>query len=331
MTELESEEIKHQIYLEQYKTGEVNKIIKIIDKANNQVKKALKETKGVYTKQRYTEINRLLKNLSKELKENISNSTDINGIIDYELRKQKKLFNIGTENINVDFMFPSVDQVRKSALFNPVTDTMTFQSYLEGIQQGFYTHWDSAIRTGYLTSETTNQIIKNVMGSVTKPLSVMDKGQMQTFKNSVTRNTRTVLQAFASETRREIYNRNSRYIKKVKYLSTLDRRTCLVCAEKDGKIFNLDEAPELPIHYNCRCVLVPVIVGIETVSDTRPMENGVTEGSVTYPEWLEKQSDEVQREILGASRYKLYKNGNDLDVFTENNNVLTLEELNKKL
>ena len=41
MTELESEEIKHQIYLEQYKTGEVNKIIKIIDKANNQVKKAL--------------------------------------------------------------------------------------------------------------------------------------------------------------------------------------------------------------------------------------------------------------------------------------------------
>ena len=332
MTQLENDEIKHQIYLERYKTGEANKIVKLLDDANKKIIKELKVVDSVYSKARYEELNRLLKALSKELKENIDTSTDIDGIIEYELEKQKKLFNVASKDVNVDFLYPSLEQVKKSALFTPIVPSMTYQSYLEGIQQGFYNQWDSAIRTGYLTSETTQKIIKDVMGSLTRPSQVLDKGTMTTLRNSVYRNTRTTLQAFASETRRAVYERDQEFISGYKFLATLDRRTCVICGNYDGKIFkNLEDAPAIPIHYNCRCVLVPIIKGVDVIADERPEEWGTVKGTVTYKEWLESQPDFIQKEILGERRYNMYKSGVSFDSFTEGFEILTLKELRDKL
>ena len=204
---------------------------------------------------------------------------------------------------------------------------MTYQSYLDGIQEGVYNTWDSAIRTGYMTSETTQDIVRSVLGSV----KGIDKGTMATLRNSIYRNTRTALQSFASETRMEIYKANSKYIQKLKFMATLDRRTCTVCGALDGKLFDIDEAPQLPIHYNCRCVLVPKIMGIDVVADERPMEGGVTGGTVTYPEWLKAQPPEIQKEILGANRYRLFQKGYPIESFIQGEEILTLKELNDKL
>jgi uncharacterized protein with gpF-like domain len=45
----------------------------------------------------------------------------------------------------------------------------------------------------------------------------------------------------------------------LRYLATLDGRTCLVCGPDDGRLFKRDEPrPSLPRHINCRCVYVPV-------------------------------------------------------------------------
>jgi SPP1 gp7 family putative phage head morphogenesis protein len=46
-------------------------------------------------------------------------------------------------------------------------------------------------------------------------------------------------------------------IEKVMWVSEMDHKTCSVCAELDGEIFPLNEAPPKQ-HYNCRCVLTPV-------------------------------------------------------------------------
>ena len=332
MTIIESDELRHQVYFERYKTGEVNKIIKIIDDANNRIKKEILKTRDISTKKRYEEINRYLSELSKDIKTNIESGADIDGVIDYETRKQKKFFNAVSKDVNVNFTYPTLKQIKKSALFNPIVPSMTFKSYLNDIQTGFYNQWDTAVRTGYLTNETTQDIIKNVMGSLQKPTEILDKGTMATFRNSIDRNTRTVLQAFANETRREIYSENEKYISGYKYLATLDRRTCEICGKYDGKIFKtLDDCPVLPIHYNCRCVIIPVIKGMEKIADERPDEWGVVEGSLTYKEWLSKLPPELQKEILGVRRYKLYKNGMSFDAFTKDNEILTLKELESKL
>ena len=46
-------------------------------------------------------------------------------------------------------------------------------------------------------------------------------------------------------------------VEKVKWVAEKDYKTCDVCKELDGEIFELDKAPDKQ-HHNCRCYLVPV-------------------------------------------------------------------------
>lgn len=44
-------------------------------------------------------------------------------------------------------------------------------------------------------------------------------------------------------------------IERVEWLAAEDERTCEVCGELDGQIFDIDKAPECPAHPLCRCTL----------------------------------------------------------------------------
>lgn len=46
-------------------------------------------------------------------------------------------------------------------------------------------------------------------------------------------------------------------VKKVRWRSKIDKRTCKVCRERDNKIYKLSEVPK-KTHYSCRCYLEPV-------------------------------------------------------------------------
>lgn len=46
-------------------------------------------------------------------------------------------------------------------------------------------------------------------------------------------------------------------VDKVKWIATVDKRTCEVCRERNGKIYELSKVPA-KTHYNCRCYLEPV-------------------------------------------------------------------------
>lgn len=46
-------------------------------------------------------------------------------------------------------------------------------------------------------------------------------------------------------------------IKKVQWVAEQDYKTCGVCSELDGAIFDLDKVPPKQ-HHNCRCYLIPV-------------------------------------------------------------------------
>jgi len=59
-----------------------------------------------------------------------------------------------------------------------------------------------------------------------------------------------------------MYRQNADVIDGVKWLATLDTRTCLQCAPLDGRIWppdQMDDVPRPPAHPNCRCAVVPYI------------------------------------------------------------------------
>lgn len=239
----------------------------------------------------------------------------------------------------VEFVFPSTEQIKTTALFKPI-DTkygLTFQSYLEGIEYGFYNTWDSAVRTGYMTGRTTQQIVKDVLGSLGKVGQVTNIGSIQSLKNSIYANTRTALQSFATETQRRVYEKNEQYFGdvapdgqryKYQYLATLDNKTCIVCGSCGGKLYkNYEDIPTIPQHRGCRCVILPYFnVGHEQIAS----KNGYTE-EISFNDWLREQDAQTQKEVLGKTRYELFKNGESIDQFVDNGRVLTISQLNDSL
>ena len=41
------------------------------------------------------------------------------------------------------------------------------------------------------------------------------------------------------------------------WVTQKDEKVCAECATKDGKIYTIKTLPPMPLHYNCRCFLIP--------------------------------------------------------------------------
>ncbi len=326
-----------QIALERYKTGQANEILNLLDEANSEIAKYIKKTSNVNTKARYKEIAKKLREISARLRKEVDENTDIDGLIEYELKKEKKLLGLINSKDKIQFVYPSLEQIKTAALFKPI-DTkygMTYKSYLDGIEEGLYNTWDTAVRTGYLTGQSTNQIVRNVMGKAGKIGEITEPGTIQRLRNSVYANTRTALQSFANETMQRVYSQNEQYFGdgesdyKYEYLATLDSRTCIVCGECDGKLYKtLNDCPPVPQHRGCRCVILPYF---NIKGDTRASRTGQIDADTTFENWLKEQDDGTQREVLGKSRYEMFKKGEKISTFVDNGRVITLDELNKKV
>ena len=342
MNSLENSVIRYQINFERYKNGQVNEIIGLLDKADAEISRFIRQTDGVVTKARYRQVAEKIREISKSLKNNVGENIDIEGLIEYELLKEKKLLDMSKKYIvnpkkEIIFKYPTLEQIKSAALFKPATDGLTYQSYLNGIEAGLFNTWDSAVRTGYLLGQSSKQIVRNVMGSVSQSDRLINAGTIQALKNSLSANTRTLLQSFASETRNMVYQANEKYLGdydssgdkyKYEYLATLDSRTCLVCAADDGKLFNdLNDknTPQLPRHRGCRCVIIPYF-NIE--GDTRASKDGYV-GRITFNDWLKEQDEETQKEVLGKTKYQIFQRKGRIEQFVDDGKVLPLTEIMK--
>jgi len=103
-----------------------------------------------------------------------------------------------------------------------------------------------------------------------------------------------------------------------RFLATLSTKTCLACGALDGKVFDTPEMPNVCLNENCRCIMLPVVKGMEGFDDddTRASEDGPVPASWTYEKWLKKQPAKIKWEILG-DYYERYKAGATLQDLAE--------------
>ena len=126
----------------------------------------------------------------------------------------------------------------------------------------------------------------------------------------------------------EIYALNQEFYEGYQWIAALDNSTCLICANLDNQIFDLlpdmeplndsqTTAPPQPIHKFCRCFMVPVLIG----------DRAATQAGPNYQDWLKRQSDADQLDILGPSRFALFKSGKEIRHFIKDNQIMTLKGL----
>ena len=160
---------------------------------------------------------------------------------------------------------------------------------------------------------------------------------MDNIENDAGRNIKDAFQFSGEMIRQSVYEANKEHFSGYQWVACLDYKTCLICAELDNKIFTSGhhmglfpaaggenviegEAPQQPIHPNCRCIMVPVLKGMEKDYAESP----------NYSDWLSRRNDKELMDILGPAKYKAYKNGMPIDRFVRDEKIATLKELAEK-
>lgn len=90
-----------------------------------------------------------------------------------------------------------------------------------------------------------------------------------------------------------------------------------ICRERDGKVYRIDEAPPLPFHWGERSVYVAVMKSLKELGlpfkdlapSTRASMDGQVPETLTYYDWLAKQSAERQDAVLGPARGAIFRRG----------------------
>lgn len=168
----------------------------------------------------------------------------------------------------------SYDLVRQEMIdraINSIIDGKNFSSRV----------WDN-------TNDLANRIYNDVLECVRtgKRPNAIAKKIKDDFGSSAyqaKRLVQTELARVVSDAQIDIY-KTSGVVKKVMWTATLESNTCDYCADLDGKYFNLDDAPKIPAHPNCRCCYVPVVDGWK--AKTRADNETKTEVNYqTFEEW----------------------------------------------
>jgi SPP1 gp7 family putative phage head morphogenesis protein len=239
--------------------------------------------------------------------------------------------------------------VIETAARNTPMQGQSFKKWFKKLEQNDFDRSWREIVEGVQSGKTTPEIINAVIG--TKEFSFMD-GVRQVSRRSASTLVRTSITHTTNTGRQKIWEDNSDFIQGVQWVSTLDSRTSPICRFRDGQVGAVSQDQNFkqpkgtqplsppfarpPAHPNCRSTMVAVTKSFEEMgldvkipAGTRASMSGQVAEKLTYYQWLEKQSEKIQREVLGETRFQLWKkDGVKPEKFHDDEGVLlTLEQL----
>ena len=317
---------RHQVFVQRYSTGVARRYNAGLKKTYSEILARLAEqdltaTSAAKLTAIRTEIDQILAKgdtqqqakLVKELNDFVLNEADFSG----------RLLSAGTA-AEFSATIPAAAQLETALAlktFQPA-GTNTLVNIEQAISKFGASNAESVrqvVRDGFLLGDTNATISQNIK-SVQKVANHQAEALARTMTNHA-----------SSVARSEIYAAND--IEQYQWLSTLDNRTTMTCAGRDGKIYDVQgDNPRPPAHFNCRSATIPVVdpeldLGGKGLGkrSARGLDGKSTEVSsqTTFGSWLKKQPAEFQDEYFGKftngdQKARLFKQGRlSIDKFTD--------------
>lgn len=218
---------------------------------------------------------------------------------------------------------PAIDgeSLYKQVKRKPYAGGQLVDQIFPNIAQNLRKKIEYVVRDGISNGQTSQQIIQRIKG--TKRLKYAD-GLLNESRNHIDAEVRTARAHVSSVVYSDTWKAlGFDYVRDV---ATLDGRTSLYCASIDGRIQKADGTQKKPpYHRRCRTVQVGCdetgsLSGLRPfVADDRPMRNipkdersgkiGQVNANETYAKWFARQDKTFQLNMLGKTRYELYKSG----------------------
>lgn len=206
------------------------------------------------------------------------------------------------------------------------------------------------IRLGMQQGETTGDLVRRIRGTAANGYA---DGIMEATYSETEALVRTSVQTVANAARTEVYHENDDIIGSIQWVSTLDSRTSPICMALDGLQWSLPDYepmghnkvyPGPTAHWGCRSTQIPVTKSWKELAtqnkriaarldkatpSVRASMNGEAAGGLKYEDWLKKQPVAVQQDILGPTKYNLWKSGKIgfTDLTNMSNRPLSVDKL----
>ena len=248
----------------------------------------------------------------------------------------------------------NADKVVSRFKTTPVASGALFDELFRDLAQSTRNQALYAIREGINSGLTNQEIIAQLRGKRTK---VGDKyiyvgGIVEQTKDKIEANVRTARSALANVAYDDTYSALGYEYRML--VAVLDGRTTKLCASLDGMIWKYND-PAIrrpPLHFRCRSILMgvdkdgmiagkrPFVAADKPLSKIPKDERGEVTGQVSantkFPSWFANQDAKFQKDWLGESRYKLYKQGNYpiekfIDPLGKEYTLKELEELDQEI
>ena len=233
-----------------------------------------------------------------------------NGLID--LGKSQLSFAFQNVQLGMGKLFnlepPTQKVASEFVLKEKLVDNKTLEAGWQGVSRAERVRLEQVIRKGISEGKTASEIAVDVRrGNVHK----------MTYQQSRAL-TVTAITSVIAQADHHVYSANGKFLQGWQYVAVLDRRTTMVCAHRDGKVFSLTQRSMLPpAHFNCRSTTVPVFKSWKDVADSEslrqirnknfknltPKQIAYYDGALptreSYNDWLLRQPKEIQLRHLG--------------------------------
>jgi len=205
------------------------------------------------------------------------------------------------------------------------------------------------MRLGIAEGETNAALVRRIRGGTQN--GDMVQGFMDVSRRNAESLVRSATQAVSQKSRQGLYEANQDLVKALQWVSTIDLRTTLECATRDGLTYTVEGHEPIDhtlpwgggpgnLHWGCRSTSVPVLKSlrelgfdIDVPASTRASMDGQIAEDTTFEGWLSRQSKERQDANLGAGRADLWRDGKIKfrDLVDGNGRELTLAELRERV
>lgn len=313
------ETVLHRIALSRYSTATVRKVLALLNRTDQRlVERILRaDNEGrdpVQLENLLREVRALQADgwtvLRGQLGEDIGGLADVERIFSERLVRQAGQ----TAGLALTTNAPTTAQVIAAVNARPFQGRF-LKDWLSDAEAGAAKRVRDTLRQGFVEGRSVTALVREIRG--TRANGYRD-GVLEISRRGAEAMVRTALTHTAAVSAKETYEAMG--VEEATFLAVLDSRTTLTCANLNGQTFKLERFPWPPRHINCRSTSLPVVKGTPKVE------------TPSYADWLKRQKDEVQNDILGVRKAQLFRSGKlTLDRFTDNaGRVVTLEQLQKR-
>ncbi|HEU0264328.1 MAG TPA: phage minor head protein, partial [Geobacterales bacterium] len=239
-------------------------------------------------------------------------------------------------SITLDMVTPTPEQLAAIATSKPFQGGL-LSEWFGGLAEAKQTVVRQAIRLGMTEGETIDQMVRRLAG--TRANRYTD-GALEITRKNAEAVVRTAVNHTSNQAQQMLFAFNEELVKGWTFLATLDSRTTITCASLSGSEWPTGEGPIPPRHVRCRSFALPRLatfrdLGIdieEFPAGQRASMGGPVSAELSFTDWLKGQGADTQKNILGARRAELFREGGlSVDKFTDRKGVVyTLDELRKK-